>query len=262
MMKVKFYERINRQLLIAICFSVLSSCIVSSETVSYQYQNLKVTEISDSIKDPVFDNALAPYKDSVEHVMSEVLAESEVEMTSYRPESPLSNFISDMVLQYSIETCRQRGYQFTPQFALINTGSLRTSFPKGNITMRNAFELMPFDNTLVLLRLTGEQVQSLANYIVIREGEGVAGITFGMDGDHADDIKIQGMMIDLDKNYWMATSDYVANGGDGMKVLTWADQRIDTGIKMRDLIIEKLRESKKNGVKLFAKTDGRIYHVQ
>jgi 2',3'-cyclic-nucleotide 2'-phosphodiesterase (5'-nucleotidase family) len=122
--------------------------------------------------------------------------------------------------------------------------------------------LMPFENELVFVKLTGQQVRELANYIVIREGEGVAGISFGMKNNMAVDIKVQELMIDNAKSYWMATSDYIANGGDGMKVLTWAEERIDTGHKMRDIMIEQMKELHKSGKKLHAKSDGRLYHAK
>jgi 2',3'-cyclic-nucleotide 2'-phosphodiesterase (5'-nucleotidase family) len=60
----------------------------------------------------------------------------------------------------------------------------------------------------------------------------------------------------------LVSSDYIVNGGDGMKVLTWAEKRIDTGELMRDVIISYLKMKNAKGEILQASTDGRIYHVE
>lgn len=222
---------------------------------------MSISNVSDSITDEQFNEILAPYKNEIEKKMSEIIAYSDEGMASYRPESPLSNFLTDMILERAIRYCASSDLQANPQIALFNHGGIRASIPDGEITVRNAYEIMPFENELVLVLLTGEQVISLADYIATRKGEGVAGITFGMMPDKAVDIKVQGLKVDKNKQYWLVTNDYIANGGDGMKVLTWASERIDTGIKIRTIIIEHLKEMKAHGKTVDAKTDGRIYYV-
>jgi 2',3'-cyclic-nucleotide 2'-phosphodiesterase (5'-nucleotidase family) len=223
---------------------------------------MSISNVSDSITDERFEDILAPYKSEIDKKMSEVIAYSQNGMATYRPESPLSNFLSDMILENARDYCVENNLSFIPQIALYNHGGIRASVPKGEISVRNAYEIMPFENELVMVQLTGEQVVSLADYISIRKGEGVAGITFGMMPDKAIDIKVGGMKVDENKNYWLVTNDYIANGGDGMKVLTWASERIDTGIKIRTIIIESLKKMKENGETADAETDGRIYNVE
>ena len=222
---------------------------------------MSISNVSDSITDEQFNEILEPYKSEIDKKMSEVIAHSDEGMASFRPESPLSNFLTDMVLKSARDYCDENNMQVKPKIALFNHGGIRASLPEGKITVRNAYEIMPFENELVMVKLTGEQVISLADYISTRRGEGVAGITFGMMPDKAVDIKVQGMKVDKNKNYWLATNDYIANGGDGMKVLTWASERIDTGIKIRSIIVEHLKEMNEKGKTADAKSDGRIYYV-
>jgi len=252
----------NIRLLISIiAVFILVSCGTLNQTTTYDYQNLSISNVSDSITDQQFQNILQPYKEEIEQKISEVIARSEKGMTSYRPESPLSNFLTDLVLSSPQQYCTKNNLDVKPQIALFNHGGIRASIPKGEIRIRNAYEIMPFENELVMVLLSGEQVISLADYIATRKGEGVAGITFGMMADKAIDIKIQGMKVDKNKQYWLATNDYIANGGDGMRVLTWASERIDTGWRIRDVIIEGLANKNSNGQTIDAKTDGRIYYV-
>lgn len=251
-----------RLLISVILVFILFSCRTISETTSYDYKNLSINIINDSIYDQQFDSILQPYKIMVEAKMSEVISMSNEGLISYRPESPLSNFLSDMILDFANDYCKKNRFEFNIQFSLFNHGGIRSSIPKGEITIKNAYELMPFENKLVLLQLTGEQVIILADYITTREGEGVSGIKFGMLGNKAVDIKIQGINVDAEKKYWMVTSDYIASGGDGMKVLTWADKTVQIDYFIRDVIIDHLKMKRDRGEMVDAKSDGRIYRVE
>lgn len=251
-----------RLLIAAFWVFFLFSCRAIPDAVSYGYQNMSININTDSITDERFNEILEPYKTQVEAQMSGVIAYSEQGLMSFRPESPLSNFLSDLILDFSKKYCIENEPDVSPSFSLFNHGGIRASIPKGEIKVLNAFQIMPFENELVLLLLTGRQVISLADYITTREGEGVAGITFGMMGNKAVDIKIEGLQVDVDKKYWMVTSDYIANGGDGMTVLTWAERRISTGHLMRDVIIDGLKELTEQGQQVHAESDGRIYHVK
>lgn len=250
-----------RLLIVVFLILFLSSCSTISETTSYDYKNLSINGISDSINDDQFENILSPYKDEMDEKLSEVIAFCGEGLTSYRPESPLSNFLSDMILEHAKEYCIENSLNFIPNISLFNHGGIRASLPKGEVKISNAYELMPFENKLVMLLLTGEQVVSLADYISTRGGEGVSGITFGMLKNKAVDIKVQGLKVDVKKNYWLVTSDYIANGGDGMKVLTWCGDRVDTEDKIRDIIIQHLKVMRDRGEIIHATSDGRIYNV-
>jgi 2',3'-cyclic-nucleotide 2'-phosphodiesterase (5'-nucleotidase family) len=179
-----------------------------------------------------------------------------------RPESPLSNFISDMLLKFGQQYAKEKLNNVLVDFSLANNGGLRTSIPAGEIMVRNIYELLPFENELVLLNLSGVQIAALADHIVSRGGEGVGGITFGMKGQKAVNILIQGKPLIPNATYWMITNDYVANGGDGMKILKEASGRIETGEKIRDVVLDGLKQMKANNQHVSAKTDGRIYHVE
>ena len=240
----------------------LVSCRLSSDTMSYEYRNMSFDVVSDTLSDSRYNQLFAPYKDSLEKAMSEVIGKSAMALVSGRPESPLTNLVSDMALEFANRFCKTKRMDIVPQFSLINTGSIRTSLPQGELTLRHAYELMPFENELVLLKLNGRQVIELANYIATRGGEGVAGISFGIGTDRATGITVQGMRIDEEQKYWMITSDYIANGGDGMKVLTWAEKRIGTNVLIRDMIIESLKEKLHNNILVESKNDGRLYHAQ
>lgn len=241
---------------------LLAACTTLSETRGYKASYVPITNAIDTVEDSVYTNILKPYKEVISSKLTEVLAYSDTSLISFRPESPLSNFLSDLILQFGVDFCKAHYPDVTPQLSLYNHGGIRSSIPKGPITMGNVFELMPFENELSLVLLTGEQVIELANYITTRGGEGVAGISFGMVNNRADNIRIQGTKVDEKQKYWLIASDYIVNGGDGMKVFTWAERRIDTGQLMRDAIIAHLRKLNSENKKVTGKSDRRIYNVE
>ena len=110
-------------------------------------QTITQTKIDSNIKaDESILKYYEPYKRALDSQMSSVLVVSSVELTKGQPESNLSNLFSDAIAT----TCKNRNVLF--DFALPTTnGGIRTNLPKGDITLRSAFELMPFENELVVL---------------------------------------------------------------------------------------------------------------
>lgn len=198
-------------------------------------------------------NYYASYKRSLDSQMSAVLVYSEIELTKSQPESSLSNFFSDAITN----TCKSKNIVF--DFALPSTnGGIRTSLPKGAITRRHAFELMPFENELVVLTLKAESVEKLVQYIVDKGGQPVSEIKIAAKKGEKPSFKIAGKEFDNARYYRVLTSDYLANGGDGIDAFKEALKRESTNIKVRDAIIEYMISENKMGRIINAKKDGRI----
>ena len=107
------------------------------------------------------------------------------------------------------------------------------SLTKGPVTIGNVYELMPFDNYLVVLSLTGKQVQSMLDAIAASGGWPVAGVTFTIKDNTADDVQINGKRLHNESTYRIAISDYLSNGGDNMKMLKGLPQE-NTNVLLRD----------------------------
>ena len=100
---------------------------------------------------------------------------------------------------------------------LLNNGGLRTTLPKGNITKGRIFELMPFENELVVLTISGEKTQGLFDFLARVNGMPLAGAEMGIDNKNPVSIIIGGEAFDPGKTYRVLTSDYLAEGGDKMR---------------------------------------------
>ncbi|MPM97222.1 Mannosylglucosyl-3-phosphoglycerate phosphatase [bioreactor metagenome] len=185
--------------------------------------------------------------------MNEVIGIAAQNMPVSAPESLLSNFSADVYLQIGTE------YLKSPvDIAIVNIKGLRTSIPAGEIKVSKIFELMPFENELVIVWLRGSELSDLLQFFASIGGEGVSGIKMGIKKGMATDILVGGKVLDPEKVYVIATNDYLAEGNDGMKQLTGHVKRIDTGIKIRDMLIDFIRKETAKGNEITSKLDGRI----
>ncbi len=208
------------------------------------------------------EREIQPYREKVNQGMTEVLCKSSEAVYGGRPESPLTNLFADLTLEESNRFCAEKHPEMKIDVSMINRGGLRTSLPKGEIKTLTMFEMMPFENEIVFVKLSGEVMLQFVNHLAARGGEGVSGLRFGIKNEKAVNPEIGGKPIDTSRSYWLVTSDYIANGGDGSEILSKSTERIDTGIKARDMFIEYFRRLGKEGKTVNVKTDGRIYHAE
>jgi 2',3'-cyclic-nucleotide 2'-phosphodiesterase (5'-nucleotidase family) len=253
-----------RKLFLLLAFaSILSACTQHSTTVSQvKYQNINLDSTLKVSADPGIEAQIRPYRDSLKAQMSQKLCIASEAMFAGRPESLLGNFVCDLVLSDSKSYCQVNYPKIHPDVCYMNKGGFRAPIPKGAVTVKNIFELMPFENEVVMLKLKGSDLRRLMNHMAKRGGECEAGMRFGIRKDKAIKCRIDGLPMDNDKAYWLVTTDYLADGGDSNSPLAKKLQRINTGIKLRDMIIAHMRELGEQGKTANAKLDGRIYHAK
>ncbi len=205
---------------------------------------------------------VAPYKNKLETRMSEVINECSVDMEIGVPEGVLGNFVSDLVLVSSAELS-----QSDIDFSLLNNGGLRTPIMKGEVTRGMIYELMPFENELVVLTLSGEKVAELISYIAkktqgatsAKSGVPVSGIRIELSNGEVADVEIGNEKFDPKQNYKVVTSDYLAQGGDDMIFFLNPIATEKLNVKLRDVILNYISELGSKNIKMNATLDGRIY---
>ena len=169
---------------------------------------------------------ISPYQNGIEDQMNEVLTYTKHDLTKGRPQSTIGNFVTDLCLFYA-----------DAHMCVMNNGGLRTTIRKGEITRGNLYELMPFENELVVLKLNKNEYIGLLNYIGSRGGEPFSGINITIDKDGQ--VLSNSWPVNFAKGELVKvlTSDYLANGGDKMWFFKGKEQ-IKVGIKLRDAIID------------------------
>ena len=127
---------------------------------------------------------------------------------------------------------------------MINIGGIRTIIPKGDILTKQIYEVMPFENEIVIIKMNGKDVEGLFDYYLKTQKNNPVSHLF-IETDENDVISkklINGKSIEYNKIYYIATSDYLALGGDNMSFFSKGEV-ISTGLKMRDLFLEKFKQN-------------------
>lgn len=211
--------------------------------------------------DSVAIKIITPYRIAMESEMNEVLAYAETALMKGQPESALGNFVSEIVLSMATEASSREEMPL-PDFCVLNNGGLRSGLPKGEIRTKNVFELMPFENRIVILEISGSKAQELFDFIAREGGIPVAGMRMGIKDEKAVNVMIGVRPFDPDRTYRVATSDYLADGGDDMFFFRNPLGRTDLNLMVRDAIIDYLRRMTAEGKSIQSITDKRVYYEQ
>lgn len=197
---------------------------------------------------------LQPYKQKLDESMNEVLVRSDVALEKKKPESALNNLLADALLA---EASKRYGKPI--DVAHLNYSGVRSGLPKGNITVGNIYEVMPFDNQVTVLSLKGSQLMQLLDHFLKDEALVISGLRATIVNDKVQNVTfLNGKPLQPDQTYTVAMSDYVANGGSGAAFLKNAVRREDLNVNIRDVFIDYFRQLGKSGQPINPTTDGRI----
>ena len=248
--------RFNTTLILAII--LLVSCRQNYSHSLTSYENIN---ISDSIvQDLSIEEFIACYRDSLEAEINVVIGKNREEMWSFKPESPLSSFVADIILNKGKEFLKEMNVPDAdnPAIAVMNVRGLRTSLKTGDITVADIFQIMPFENSLTALFFKGEDMELVFEHIAKSNGDGLAGATCVLTSEGMKDIKIAGQPFDKEKYYWVFAPDYLADGGDRYSVFQNPLKKEVSSFKIRDLIIAHIKKQTALGLEIVPDFSTRI----
>jgi 2',3'-cyclic-nucleotide 2'-phosphodiesterase (5'-nucleotidase family) len=184
-----------------------------------------------------------PYKDKLDKDMKQVIAYSDSALTRDGFECSLGNFVCMAIEEYiNINKPEIAG----SCIIFINRGGLRNNLPIGEITKGNVFEVMPFDNEIVILTLSGEKLKESIDGM-IKENKLISfHLSMDVKNKQAENIFAYSSPIDLNKTYKVVTTDYLAMGGDGCSFFGKPISYETTSVKLRDAIINYCETLTKN----------------
>ena len=204
----------------------------------------KRIQITDSLEaDQAILDYIKPFHDHINNDLDSVLAFA-VDTYSPRPENEeletaIGNFMADVAYEQANLVFNKRTGR-NIDMVLINHGGIRGSISKGNISARAAYQVMPFDNALVVVDLKGEQIKELIDYLAnSKRAHPISRLRLKLDENNtilASSIK--GQPIDFSKNYLVATYDYLYNGGNRMNFFQTNDSLYVLDYKMRNAMID------------------------
>ncbi|MGE5108616.1 MAG: 5'-nucleotidase C-terminal domain-containing protein [Sphingobacteriales bacterium] len=248
-------KRLFRLYFLFTAFFLILSC-----TSSYHLTNSTVTQYHikpNSLQDTSLSNMLKPYYGKMAATMERVIAVSDVELLKKQPDCNLGNLMADIIKETA-----EKEYTIPIDIAMMNYGGIRlTAIPPGNITVGKVFELSPFDNLIVVLKLNGKTLQQFVDHIASGGGASVGGATFSIKNKKAVNIVLGGKPFDENATYFLATIDYIANGGDDADMLRGIPQ-MNKQVVIRDAIIAYLEKLTANGKHIADISVNRITNVE
>ena len=242
--------------------------MLSMASCAPRHYQLKGVERSRIIVDSRYDQNpdaaaaefLAPYKRVNDSIMAPIMGKVAHNMHAQRPESDLSNLVSDILVWAA------KDYGEQPVLGVYNMGGIRADLVKGDVTYEDVLSIAPFENKICFTTLTGEQLMDLFRQIARRGGEGVSKgaelvITKAEKGAELVSARLNGEEIDPQKAYRVTTINYLLEGNDGMPAFRQGKNTVaptDPSNNTRYLIMNYFRDKHSRGEVVDAQVEGRI----
>lgn len=192
-----------------------------------------------------YNIVIAPYKNKLDRDLDNVLTTcpETLEKSKGKWQSKIGDLMAEITLERANFIFKKRENKEIDA-CILNHGGIRSILPQGDVTTRTAFEIMPFENSAVVVAIKGQQLLEFANYFVTeKKPHPIAGITLTITNDNkVKDIKIQGKPLELEKVYYVVTNDYLSNGGDRMDFFKKRENIYDIDYKLRNILIDYLKE--------------------
>ncbi len=203
---------------------------------SWKLESIRPTfyKIDSLAIDSSIETIILPYKHHTDSVMGAELVVLPIDLVKDKPNGNLGIWMAD--------ACRANAARKSNRhadIALLNQGGIRRPYlKKGTVTLGMMYELMPFDNLMVVLKVKGSLLKDILAVAEKRGGEPLSGAVVHVKTGEAR-VSINGADLDLDKEYTLVTNDYMYNGGDGYGVLQNGSKPEYLGL-IRDALIEEV----------------------
>ena len=245
-------KKILTTFVVVFCVAVVTMIISKKQQIQPKIVDIQLIEVDGSLKNGAMDSLIAPYKAEKEVSMNVVIGEVEETMEVGLPESKLSNLIADVLLTEG------RKYIADVDIAVTNIGGIRRTLFAGPITIGDVFEILPFDNSLLVLEYKGVEILALADAVALKGGEAVAGMTLTIRDGKAEDVKVGGEVVDTARVYKVVSTDYLSWGNDQLEPLANYVKSTPLNMMMRDAMFDYVTCATIKGEKIVTKLDNRI----
>ena len=225
----------------------------------------KATEsaVDDSIpNDPAVESMIAPYRAKVRELEATIGKLTTVLKKDGVGGGTLGNFVAD-----AIHDRAEARLGKPVLLAITNSGGMRKNdISPGDLKASDIFELLPFENALITLDLTGEQLRRFLDVAVAhRDAQSGARITYRTNEQKQNEIvkvtlSSRGAEKEIDPHatYTIVTIDYLVKRGGDYSVLQEGKNVHPLNVTMRDAVIEYVKAETAAGRAIKANLDGRF----
>lgn len=250
---------LKRQLVYGVFATLLlGSCAPKHyQLVGVERTRIIVDSRYDQNPDEAAAQFIAPYKKVNDSIMAPIMGRVAHNMHPDRPESNLSNLLSDILIWAA------KDYNEQPVLGIYNMGGIRADLIKGDVTYEDVLSIAPFENKICFTTLTGESLMRLFQQIAHRGGEGVSKgveLVITKDGQLVS-ARLNGQEIDPQAEYRVTTINYLLEGNDGLTAFTEGKDNVapqEASNNSRYLIMNYFKDKQLRGEVVDAQVEGRI----
>jgi 2',3'-cyclic-nucleotide 2'-phosphodiesterase (5'-nucleotidase family) len=234
-----------RYFVILLTFSGLFSC-KTHEFNNYKIEGKKIVISTEKGENNEIEAYIAPYRNKITKELDSVLAycPETMDKSKGKWQTTIGNLLATAVFEFGNPVFEKRT-QKTIDICLLNSGGIRSIIPQGNVSSRTAFEVMPFENDLFVVALKGNQIRAMGTYLMTeKKPHPLYGIQFFVNKNDltVQRILVNGKPLEDDKTYYIATSDYLSNGGDNMTFFQESTEKYDLDYKIRNVLIDYFKK--------------------
>lgn len=231
----------NNKILLLLLIILFINC--KSNELQVRKINAKIVNINENQEsNKEIDVLIKPYSEDVNAKMNKILCKNPVSIEKKsinKYQNEIGNWFADVVFKRT-KTVFFIKNKLKLDICMLNSGGIRTILPAGDVTTRNAFEIMPFENEVVVLELKGSEIKEMAQFLIKEQKpHPMYGMKISLnEKSEITSILIGNEPLDLSKSYYVATNDYLANGNDNMTFFLKSINKYKTDYKIRNLLID------------------------
>ncbi len=219
--RIKYFMRIFKKVILIYIFFFCSLSCSTHYCVQENNSNYHHYSFEHESADSLMLKKITPYKTYLDNNLNMAIAHSDIPLEKNADCNNLAELVFQSLCLYSDSILTDTA----AYMVLLNYGGLRSNLPKGDVTKRNIFELMPFDNQIVILQINEEQKSKIMEF----------------------SMKEKKLLLKQNKNkptFILVTSDYLYNGGDNCNFLSSAKKISTANTLIRDIIINYCQKKK------------------
>ena len=229
---------------------------VSAPKYHYQYQMIRLDSTYDAKIDPKLAKYVNKKRHQLEKQMQVVIGHTDAELESFAPESPLSNLLTDLLLNEASHYINDTAFD-NLDISMLNFGGIRTSMPAGNVTVGDIYSISPFDNYLTFIEIKGSELRKALSRFTDKFNAPYSGAVITYKNNRPTQILVQGKPLDDNRIYKFVTLNFISEGGDHLLEGIQYEKIEYTSITFRDFLITELKAMNARGETITGKKDGR-----
>nr|WP_293301035.1 5'-nucleotidase [Allomuricauda sp.] len=188
---------------------------------------------------------VAPFRNRINEVLDSTLAYAPKPflLDDGKRNTSMGNLMADIVFEEAAPLFKSRTGNDL-DFVVLNYGGVRSIISEGNVSARNAYEVMPFENRIAIVEMSGSAVRELISFLInATRRHPFSGMQIVLDKKGSlESVNIQGMPFDENRTYFVGTSDYLVQGGPSIGFFKDTLSTTDIDYFLRNAIIDHFRK--------------------